>query len=202
MLKKIAIAAILLVLFLFPHSSKAEQTIAPLTPANPCVTYSGIVVAVTPDAISVGTSGSILLKNEQEGEIVFHYSKDTQFKTSINQIKPNNHLQITYNGVLTRSLPPQANALIIEKITPSQTYRGIITKISTKKGQSILTLKRASGTTSTPKTLQVKLNPSAKKAFVKQKFKKGSSVEVTYTASSAKIKTATKIKKYTTTSQK
>lgn len=84
------------------------QTVAKHTPL-PAVTASGQVAELLP--ASGGSDGGFLLRQGGgAGDIVFRYGADTKIMTADKKIKVGDQLTVTYNGVLTRSIPPQGYA--------------------------------------------------------------------------------------------
>lgn len=147
--------------------------------------YNGTVVSVTPVKGSAD-EGSILLKDKSSNnQTVFHYNKDTQLYIDKKALKKGAVLNIYHSGALTRSVPPQGNALEIRAYSDVKVYRGNITKVSTKKGITTLNLKRAAGTDFS-NTLTVTLNSSVKSNVAIKDLKKNNYVEVSYDSSSKK----------------
>lgn len=84
------------------------QTVTKHTPL-PSVIASGQVAELLP--ASGGSDGGFLLRQGGgAGDIVFRYGADTKIMTADKKIKVGDRLTVTYNGVLTRSIPPQGYA--------------------------------------------------------------------------------------------
>ena len=56
---------------------------------------------------------SLLIIDEKENEYIFHINEYTIIMTFEN-LKVGQNVDIIFNGILTRSIPPQGNAIIID----------------------------------------------------------------------------------------
>lgn len=103
---------------------RGEGTIQALTVTKhtplPAVTAAGQVIELLP--ASGGSDGGFLLRQAGEaGDIIFHYGSDTKIMTPDKTVKVGDRLSVTYNGVLTRSMPPQGYAQVITaQVTAAQ----------------------------------------------------------------------------------
>lgn len=55
---------------------------------------------------------SLLIANEKGFEYIFHINEHTIIMT-FEDLKINQKVDIIFNGILTRSIPPQGNAIIV-----------------------------------------------------------------------------------------
>lgn len=145
--------------------------------------YNGTVVKITPDKDKKAT-GDILLKDStSNSETLFHYSDKTSTYLDLTKVKAGDKLNIYHNGALTRSIPPQGNAVVIRNAADTSLYRGTVTKVSTKKGIATVSLKRAAGTDFAKSTFQIRMNKNTKSDITPSKIKKGMYLEVFFTNS-------------------
>lgn len=124
--------------------------------------------------------GSVLLKAlDGNNEILFRYSSDTHLYLDIAKVKKGDRLNVYFNGITTRSIPAQANALEIRSYESVNIYRGNIAKVTTKGSVTTLNLVREAGTPFADK-LTIQLNKQTITNLGKDKLKKGNYVEVLY----------------------
>ncbi len=100
------------------------------------------------EVISIDRQNSVILCRDWESssETLFHYTDSTQMYFDFDSLKQGDKINIYHSGALTRSLPPQGNALEIRRYADIQIYRGTIASISASQGERTLTLQRAPGT--------------------------------------------------------
>lgn len=125
-----------------PHGQENVQAITvKKLPSASLSNYNGEVLSIDFE------KKTILCQNlKAEGTTLFRYTDNTQKYLDLNSLKEGDKLNIYYNGMLTKSMPPQGNALEIRKYADTQIYRGTITAISEENGVQTVTLQRAAGT--------------------------------------------------------
>lgn len=74
----------------------------------PMVMSSGVVKELLPGGY--GADGGFLMQQDDGMDIIFHYGPETKISTSSGKITAGSRLNVAYNGILTRSLPPQGFA--------------------------------------------------------------------------------------------
>lgn len=80
------------------------------------VNFNGTFQEWTPSDGSDGSIGSLTMTDLTSGEtVIFHCSDSTQMRLNVEELQPGDKLNIFHQGVYTRSLPPQGNALEVSK---------------------------------------------------------------------------------------
>lgn len=84
------------------------------------VCYSGILVKTEeePDRLSLVTVPAGTPEERRDdpmAQYIFHVGEETRFAFSPEELRPGMALVIGYNGIATRSLPPQSAALFVLK---------------------------------------------------------------------------------------
>lgn len=91
------------------YNGKAEVLSAKLHHSAEIVVFNGTVSFVRQDGEG---KGHMLLTRDGSGEeAVFRYHEDTQFFFPREELKEGVSVSIFHSGIMTRSLPPQCNAL-------------------------------------------------------------------------------------------
>ena len=129
--------------FIIDENTKTSAPWEDYTPGDYVEIYYGAAQGETAAAIGINKLGRADLvlyngilkeKMEQEGRIslllesmenpgqtaVFHISEETQLYFNWEDVQPGDAFSILYNGIMTRSLPPQANAKEISRYTTEQ----------------------------------------------------------------------------------
>lgn len=63
--------------------------------------------------INKNNKRSLLIKDEKGTEYIFHINEQTVV-LAFEKLKEGQRVDIFYNGILTRSIPPQGNAIIVD----------------------------------------------------------------------------------------
>lgn len=82
-----------------------------LLPATDTCLYNGVVAEITAESDKEGYGDMMLTALTDSNEIVFHYTPETRFYLDFSALKAGDKVNIFFNGVTTRSIPPQATAL-------------------------------------------------------------------------------------------
>ncbi len=129
--------------FIIDENTKTSAPWKDYTPGDYVEIYYGVAQGETAAAIGINKlgradmviyNGILKEKMEQEGRIslllesmenpgqtaVFHISEETQLYFNWEDVQPGDAFSILYNGIMTRSLPPQANAKEISRYTTKQ----------------------------------------------------------------------------------
>ena len=129
--------------FIIDENTKTSAPWKDYTPGDYVEIYYGVAQGETAAAIGINKlgradmviyNGILKEKMEQEGRIslllesmenpgqtaVFHLSEETQLYFNWEDVQPGDAFSILYNGIMTRSLPPQANAKEISRYTTEQ----------------------------------------------------------------------------------
>ena len=129
--------------FIIDENTKTSAPWKDYTPGDYVEIYYGVAQGETAAAIGINKlgradmviyNGILKEKMEQEGRIslllesmenpgqtaVFHISEETQLYFNWEDVQPGDAFSILYNGIMTRSLPPQANAKEISRYTTEQ----------------------------------------------------------------------------------
>ncbi len=129
--------------FIIDENTKTSAPWKDYTPGDYVEIYYGAAQGETAAAIGINKlgradmviyNGILKEKMEQEGRIslllesmenpgqtaVFHISEETQLYFNWEDVQPGDAFSILYNGIMTRSLPPQANAKEISRYTTEQ----------------------------------------------------------------------------------
>ena len=129
--------------FIIDENTKTSAPWKDYTPGDYVEIYYGVAQGETAAAIGINKlgradmviyNGILKEKMEQEGRIslllesmenpgqtaVFHISEETQLFFNWEDVQPGDAFSILYNGIMTRSLPPQANAKEISRYTTEQ----------------------------------------------------------------------------------
>lgn len=124
------------------RNQEAVQAIAvrELTDAS-LSNYNGEVVSIDRDRKTILCRGL-----ETDSETIFRYTDNTQLYLDLDSLEPGDKINIYHSGMMTRSIPPQGNALEIRRYADTRIYRGTITAISGDGDTRTVLLQRAAGT--------------------------------------------------------
>ena len=95
-------------------NEKAEVLSAKLHHSAEMVVFNGTVSSVQSDG--EGKGSMLLIRDGTGEEVVFHYYEDTQFFFPREELKEGVAISIFHSGIMTRSLPPQCNALEVREL--------------------------------------------------------------------------------------
>lgn len=101
--------------------------------------YRGKVTDISDDSITVEQLEGY---NYGQKSIVFHLNSDTKMEEDAPSLAKGVYVEVTYNGVLTRSMPPQGNAQSVQVLAPSSesaVVNGTIQEVTkTEQGYSLV----------------------------------------------------------------
>lgn len=98
-----------------PVSTPQEEDTSMPSLIDTTVVYRGKVDTLSDESITVS---QIEGYNYGQATIIFHLSEDTQIETDGLTMDVGAYVEITYNGILARSLPAQGTALTVTMISP------------------------------------------------------------------------------------